>query len=262
MRSVADGIENAALQNLGAGAGLIDTGAGNDSLSAQVTATALGGATVAEAIAIRNAFEDPLDAGSGGGGGGGAASTLPDPLAFYVFDEADGTFEDVFGGPAAEAYTLDGNAAVLRTDGVVTGPDGATQDALDFNGLDEFGFIPNDPRFQVENGTISITIRPDDLSRESYFLSKDERNTGDGGHFFLGHTDEGGLILRFAPSDGGSNKTWETPPLLTEGVFTQITLSFVDGLSLFSWTGRKFRTTFGTTSTAMYRPPASTMKHR
>ncbi|MEM7058599.1 MAG: LamG-like jellyroll fold domain-containing protein [Pseudomonadota bacterium] len=152
---------------------------------------------------------------------------MPSALGHWAFDGAEGAFADSSGGPTAKAYTLYENQALLRTDGVVEGPDGQL-DALSFNGEDEFAYIPHDPDFQITQGTISLWVNPDDLSDDGMFVSKDQRNTGDGGHFRLGHTDEGGLILRMAPGDGDSNKSWETGPLLTEGAWQHLAVNFAE----------------------------------
>ena len=129
----------------------------------------------------------------------------------------------------ARAYTVYENQARVRTDGAVDGPAPGTT-ALYFNGESDFAFIDHDTAWQVSQGTIALWVRPDDLSDEGMFLSKDESGRGDGGHFRLGHTDDGGLILRMAPGDGRwSNRTWETKDaVLTEGEWTHLAVSFTD----------------------------------
>ncbi|MEM8789984.1 MAG: LamG-like jellyroll fold domain-containing protein [Pseudomonadota bacterium] len=155
-----------------------------------------------------------------------AESDLPAALAVWDFASmSEGATEDAKGGPTAKAYTLYENQALLRTDGLVEGPDG-TLSALSFNGEDEFAYIPHDPKFQFSQGTIAMWVKPEDLDDESMFVTKDQRNSGDGGHFRLGHTKDGGLFLRMAPGDGGSNKSWETGPILTEGQWQHVAVSF------------------------------------
>ncbi|MEM9044355.1 MAG: LamG-like jellyroll fold domain-containing protein [Pseudomonadota bacterium] len=155
-----------------------------------------------------------------------AETELPAALAAWDFATmSEGATEDAKGGPTAKAYTLHENQALLRTDGLVEGPDG-TLSALSFNGEDEFAYIPNDPKFQFSQGTIALWVQPEDLDDESMFVTKDQRNSGDGGHFRLGHTNDGGLFLRMAPGDGSSNKSWETGPILTEGQWQHVAVSF------------------------------------
>ena len=162
-----------------------------------------------------------------------ATSGLPGALAYFQFTEdgtLDGTYDDARGGPSLKTYTQWENQAILRIDAITTGPDGATQNAIEFNGTDEFAFVQHDNLMNVSQGTIALWVRPDDLSKYRAFVAKDESGTGAGGHFRLGHDDDGGLYLRFAQGDGrwGSN-TWETTsPVLTEGAWQHLAVSFTD----------------------------------
>ena len=161
---------------------------------------------------------------------------LPGALAFYTLaDGIDGAYEDARGGPTAKAFSLYENQSLLRTDGAVVGPNGEVNGALRFNGEDEFAYIQNDKSLAITQGTIAIWVRPDDLSDHSVFLSKDQKNSGDGGHFKLGHNEDGGLILRFAPGDGGHNRTWETKsPVLAEGAWAHVGVNFdAQGVKVF-----------------------------
>ncbi|MEM9811640.1 MAG: LamG-like jellyroll fold domain-containing protein [Pseudomonadota bacterium] len=166
-----------------------------------------------------------------------AEEGMPGAVGYWSFaDDGTGSFADARGNSTAKAYTLWENQALLRTDGVSTdGPlPGVT--ALEFNGEDQFAFIESHQNHQVTQGTIALWVRPDDLSSKGMFVSKDERNTGDGGHFRLGHTAEGGLLLRMAPGDGDSgNVTWESEPgLLTEGAWQHLAVSFTeDGVTVY-----------------------------
>jgi len=192
-----------------------------------------------EPIATRGAFEQlgttPV-AGQTHQGGAGAETIAPTPepsgpqapLGYWNFEGAvDGRFDNLQDGPNATAYTLYENQSLIRTDGLVAGPDGTPGDALSFNGKDEFAYIAHDEIFQVTQGTIAMRVMPEDIDDFSIFLSKDSRNTGDGGHFRLGHTDGGGLFLRFAPGDGSSNRAWSTGPgLLSNGTWAHLAVTF------------------------------------
>lgn len=159
---------------------------------------------------------------------------LPGALGYWSFGNgADGTYADLRGeAPTVKAYTLYENQAILRTDGDVAGPNGG---GLEFNGEDQFAYLAHDPSMAVTQGTIAMWVRPDDLSDFSMFVSKDQTNSGEGGHFRLGHTDDGGLFLRFAPGDGTSNKSWETgADVLTEGEWAHLAVSFTaDGITVY-----------------------------
>ena len=161
---------------------------------------------------------------------------LPGALAYYsLADGIEGAYNDARGGPTGKAFTLYENQSLLRTDGAVTGPQGEADGALSFNGEDEFAYIQHDSSLAITQGTIAIWVKPEDLSDHSVFLSKDQKNSGDGGHFKLGHTDDGGLILRFAPGDGDHNRTWETKsPVLSEGDWAHVAVNFdAEGVKVF-----------------------------
>ncbi len=162
---------------------------------------------------------------------------MPGALGYWTMaGGADGAFGDERGEmPEIKAYTLYENQAILRTDGATDGPDGTPNSALYFDGEDDFAYMENDPAFQVTQGTISAWIRPDDLDQWSTVISKDGSGTQDGGHFRLGHTNEGGLFLRMAPGDGGGNKAWKTDAdLFTEGKWAHVAVSFTNtGVSVY-----------------------------
>ncbi len=163
---------------------------------------------------------------------------LPGALAFWGFDiGAEGVFGDERGGSDATAYQLVGGSAVQQTDPVTRpGPDGTADGALAFNGEDTFGFISHDPIMEVTQGTVSLWVQPDVVSKgQAIVLSKDQSGTGDGGHFRLGHQDNGRVFLRFAEGDGGSNKAWESSEAyLSEGQWTHLAVSFTeDGITVY-----------------------------
>lgn len=154
---------------------------------------------------------------------------LPGALGFWSFGNGvDGAYDDLRGGGTVKAYTLYENQALLRTDGAVDGPDGTPGSALYFNGEDSFAFLDHDPSMNVTQGTIAMWVRPDDLGEKSMFVTKDHSGAVDGGHFRLGHTSDGGLFLRMAEGDGGSNQAWQTGALLTEGQWSHVAVSFTE----------------------------------
>ena len=164
-------------------------------------------------------------------------SGLPGALGYWSFSGGvDGAYANGRGeGNDVKAYTLYENQALLRTDGETTGPGAAGGGALTFDGEDDFAFLEHDPAFQVTQGTIAMWVRPDDLGDWSTMVSKDQSGTGDGGHFRIGHTNEGGLFLRMAPGNGEGNKAWKTEPgLLDEGAWQHIAVSFTeDGVNVY-----------------------------
>jgi len=169
------------------------------------------------------------------------ATGLPGALAYWTFANGiDGGFaNERSGGPEALAYRLYENQALLQTAMPLTEDQNGNPDsALVFNGEDTFGFIGHDPSVEVTQGTVSVWIRPDhfsDWGGKQIVLSKDQSGAGDGGHFRLGHDDDGRIFLRFAEGDGGSNKSWtSSQSYLTEGQWSHLAVSFTaDGITVY-----------------------------
>ncbi|MEL6954687.1 MAG: LamG-like jellyroll fold domain-containing protein, partial [Pseudomonadota bacterium] len=160
-----------------------------------------------------------------------APDGLPGALGYWGFDNAvDGAYADqaAAAGGTVKAYTLYENQALLNTEATTEGPGGAGTNALYFNGEDSFAYLAHDSGMNITQGTIAVWVRPDDLGETSAIVTKDQKQSGEGGHFRLGHTDDGGLFLRMAEGDGGSNHTWETGPLLSEGEWQHIAVNFTN----------------------------------
>ncbi|MEL6521527.1 MAG: LamG-like jellyroll fold domain-containing protein, partial [Pseudomonadota bacterium] len=157
-------------------------------------------------------------------------SGLPGALALWTFDDGeDGRFSDARGGNDAVSYTRYENQALLNTDSASDDAPTGRSGSIEFDGDEDFAFIHHDEIMAFSQGTIALWVRPDDLTDQSAYVTKDARNSGDGGHFRLGHTDDGKVFLRMAEGDGGSNHTWETKTdLLTEGEWSHIAVSFTE----------------------------------
>lgn len=154
---------------------------------------------------------------------------LPGALGFWSFDGGvDGAHSDETQGDggSVKAYTLWENQALINSDSVTEGPRGPGSEAMYFNGEDSFAYLAHDPAMNITQGTIAMWVRPDDLGEKSMFVTKDQSGSGEGGHFRLGHTDEGGLFLRMAEGDGGKNHAWETGSLLQEGDWQHLAVNF------------------------------------
>ncbi|MEM6974497.1 MAG: LamG-like jellyroll fold domain-containing protein [Pseudomonadota bacterium] len=160
-----------------------------------------------------------------------APEGLPGALGYWSFgDEDEGAFGNLTGGGGViKAYTNDENAGMLRIGDVTDGPNGEPGGALTFNGKDQFAYLAHDPAFQVTQGTIALWVRSDDNSDTGAIVTKDQRNSGEGGHFRLVQTPDGKLLLRMAPGDGGGNTAWQTTTsVLTEGEWTHLAVSFTE----------------------------------
>ncbi|MEO1238412.1 MAG: LamG-like jellyroll fold domain-containing protein [Pseudomonadota bacterium] len=155
---------------------------------------------------------------------------LPGALGFWSFGSGeDGAYGDdsAANGNDIKAYTLYQNQAIIRTDGTVDGPPNGSGEALYFDGEDDFAFMDHDPSMSVTQGTIAFWARPDNLSDNATFVSKDHTGTVDGGHIRIGHTNDGELLLRLAPGDGSGNKTWTTKTaVFEEGEWAHIAVSY------------------------------------
>ncbi|MEL7347778.1 MAG: LamG-like jellyroll fold domain-containing protein, partial [Pseudomonadota bacterium] len=162
---------------------------------------------------------------------------LPGALGYWsMAGGTDGAYEDGRGEQAAiKTYTLYENQALLRTDAATEGPDGTPGTAISFNGEDQFAYLEHDTAYEVTQGTIALWVRADNLDETGAIVTKDQRNSGEGGHFRLIQEDDGHLHLRFAPGNGEGNKEWETKnPVLTEGEWTHLAVSFTeDGVTVY-----------------------------
>lgn len=156
-------------------------------------------------------------------------ANVPPALAFFTFDtQAGNRFASDVGTFEVETFRLEKGEAVPSSDNVVrSGPAGGSDQAMQFNGETSFAFLQHDPAFEITQGTIALWVQPDDVSDDAIILSKDEKKSGDGGHFRLGFEEDGRLFVRVANGDGGSNKAWETTvSYLSEGSWTHLAVSF------------------------------------
>ncbi|WP_239479910.1 LamG-like jellyroll fold domain-containing protein [Actibacterium sp. 188UL27-1] len=168
---------------------------------------------------------------------GPAPAGLPGALGFWSFaQDQDGRFADGRGGNDAIAYSRYENQARLNTDADSDAAPTGRNGSITFDGKNDFAFIHHDPAFEISQGTIAVWVRPEDPTDKSMFISKDQSGNGDGGHFRLGQHKDGGIVLRMAEGDGGSNHTWtSTPGDLKAGEWTHLAVSFTeDGVTVYA----------------------------
>ena len=149
------------------------------------------------------------------------------PIVYF-----DGGLNDAMGGPSA---TFHRDAASSSAPGVAAGaPLEAGDGALRFNGDDTFAYLPHAEKLEVQNGTIALWVRPEQLDGRQIFVSKDEEGQGAGGHFYIGMED-GRLQARVMPGDGDWHPTFETKDaVFSAGAWTHIAVSFgADGLHIY-----------------------------
>ena len=160
----------------GAGNDLLVGGAGNDTLHGDA----------GDDILIGRAGDDVLD-----GGTGVDSIETPEiaPVAYWSLNETTGdTALDQAGEPQNGTY-------VGAVDLTVVGPPAddapfgaGTAAAFDGRGND-FIAIAHDPAFELENGTIQIWFRADDLDDDQILFAKDRSGGGTGGHLRIGLDD-------------------------------------------------------------------------
>ena len=151
------------------------------------------------------------------------------PLIYFNFDDpANGRLADAMGELIATYYYKDGKTAIKPDTAPTTGgaPLTGGGTAVSFNGINSFAYIPHSESLEVQNGTIGLWVNPTNVVGEQTFVSKDENGTDEGGHFSIG-MDDGRLVVRFAPGDGGSNMAWATTDVvIAAGEWTHLAVSF------------------------------------
>ena len=164
-------------------------------------------------------------------------ASLASPLSFWRFDaETNGLFSDERGLSSAGFYDVYDDRAFLQTDGVplVAGPTGGQ--AAVFDGRDNFAYIANDPAYQVMNGTVTAWFKTDEIGKLQTIFAKDERNSDEGGHFYVMIDELGHLKVRLAEGNGkGDNHTWRTlGPVVQEDAWHHVAVSFTaDGAGIY-----------------------------
>ncbi|MEM7620330.1 MAG: LamG-like jellyroll fold domain-containing protein [Pseudomonadota bacterium] len=152
--------------------------------------------------------------------------------AFSLASFVDGVSENSSGNTDAGFYEFgraNNSDAVLQTGNIETtaGPNGGT--ATVFNGNSQFAFIPSDDAYNANEGTIAVSFRADNLEagKTQTIAAQDEKGTGDGGHWSIRVADNGQLLVRVAPGDGGANKTYQTNAnVITEGQWQDVAVNY------------------------------------
>ena len=149
------------------------------------------------------------------------------PIVYF-----DSSLDDALGGSSATYHR--GSGAASTPESSTGAPSEQLTGGLRFNGQDTFAYLPHSEDLEVQNGTVALWVRPQQLRGEQVFVSKDESGQDDGGHFYIGMED-GKLTVRFAPGDGGWNKSWETvDPVFEAGVWSHVAVSFgADGVHIY-----------------------------
>ena len=138
------------------------------------------------------------------------------PLAYYQLGESSGTTAVDSAGNHDGTYT---NGVDLGADGIVS-----NSTAASFDGNNDFVEIPHSDDMLLDNGTVSIWFKADDIDDKGALFSKDSRNFDDGGHLSA-RVNDGQLEIRLQSDDesyfvrGGS---------VEDGEWNQVTFTFGD----------------------------------
>ena len=148
--------------------------------------------------------------------------TAGNPIAYYELGETSGTTAVDSVGNHDGTYT---NGVSLGADGIVSGSTAAS-----FDGSNDFVEIPHSDDMLLDNGTVTMWFKADDLDGTDALFSKDSSNFDDGGHI-TARVVNGELEVRLQSDDesyyvsGGS---------VAEDEWHQITFTFGgDGMQLY-----------------------------
>ncbi|MDJ0894329.1 MAG: Ig-like domain-containing protein [Alphaproteobacteria bacterium] len=164
------------------------------------------------------------------------------PINYWTFGGGDGVsnvFAEANGrGPSALYYKTEGNddAIVPQVVTTVASPLGSASGLLFDEDADTFAVIQHDEAYELGEGTVALWVQPTDLGGKQIFISKDNRNTDDGGHFRIGAQGDQ-LFLRVAPGNGDSNVEYVTNVaggVFDEGEWAHVAMTFgPDGVTVF-----------------------------
>jgi Ca2+-binding RTX toxin-like protein len=110
--------------------------------------------------------------------------------------------------------------------------DGVAGGAATFDGVDDVAVIADDPLFHLEQGTIGLWFRADDLGGIQALFSKQSAGLDDGGHLDILVRDD--WIQVRLQSDTGDHYLRSADGSVAEGAWTHVAVGFgADGLALF-----------------------------
>ena len=104
-----------------------------------------------------------------------SASSFPSPVAHWTFDESSGT---------TAADSIGSNDGTL-TNGPSFGAAGQSGTAVTLDGSNDYIEVPHSSDFYVDDGSISVWFRADNLSGYQELFSKDSSGYDNGGHVTL-----------------------------------------------------------------------------
>ncbi|WP_300585444.1 Hint domain-containing protein [Marivita sp.] len=203
----------------GYGDDLLIGGTGHDRMEGGAGADFLNGDDGADSI-FGGDGNDTID------GGGNTSGTGPGQVVLL-------NFEDGASGTAADD-TGNGNIGIYQSGAAAggTGWDGSGT-AVTLDGTDDYVEIPDDPSFQLTEGTISIRFNVDNLDGDQTLVSRDSSGFDGGGHIHVWVRDTGAVLVRMQDTDT-SYEFSSGSGLVSPGSWHHMALSFgADGARLY-----------------------------
>ena len=144
------------------------------------------------------------------------------PIAYFEVGETSGTTAVDSAGNHDGTYT---NGVSLGADGIVSGSTAAS-----FDGSNDFVEIPHSDDMLLDNGTVTMWFKADDLDGTDALFSKDSSNFDDGGHI-TARVVNGELEVRLQSDD---ERYYVSGGSVAEDEWHQITFTFGgDGMQLY-----------------------------
>ncbi|MEO1239668.1 MAG: LamG-like jellyroll fold domain-containing protein, partial [Pseudomonadota bacterium] len=226
---------------------IIVGGTGNDTISANAGADDISGGLGADSIDA-GAGDDTVLGGDGADtivGGDGADTLLGGSGNDLIAGDAAGPIGQ---GPILNLNFEDASSLTASDDGP-NGLDGLYQNGASaggtgwngsgtgvvLDGASQYVEIPDDPAFQLNQGTISIRLNPDDLaaSGNDTLFSRDSSNFDGGGHIDAAVLGNGSVQVRIQDTSQ-SYYLQSASGLITDGTWHHVAVSFgPEGLALY-----------------------------
>ncbi|MGD2055097.1 MAG: Ig-like domain-containing protein, partial [Gammaproteobacteria bacterium] len=149
------------------------------------------------------------------------------PLSYWRLGESGGTSANDDG---VTGNTATYNGVTIGQTGAISG-DGDT--SISFDGTDDYVEIAHDDAYLIDDGTVQLWFKADDLLTEQGIFSKDSNSFDTGGHFTIRLKTDGSVEVRLQ-STTDSYYVSSLPGSVTAGGWHHVAVNFgSDGMELF-----------------------------
>jgi len=179
--------------------------------------TAPGGAKSDDDTVLVDVTDEAPVAGDDPGGHAAAVQAL-NPPSFWRLGESSGTTAGDSGSSANDGTF---NGVTLGETGAL---DGDSDTAARFGG-DNHVEIPHSDDYLLDNGTVQLWFKADNLNSKQALFSKDHTNLGTGGHLTMWATDNGTVQVRLQDAVSGDNFV-ESGSVLNAGQWHHVVFTF------------------------------------